>query len=502
MAKPSFEYLRILYKINEIYTRYKLESKDLLDVIHNFESKKTYSENDLNNLEKKCRNEWKKALSLICGSLIKSIESKNLYKELLKIEYKETEKIKNKILNQKLNLEDYEKIFDFDLDKLKDNLDVKLFRLDPTKKMIEDFKYFIKETVGEEFIKILDRRDGAAVFPEKLREKYPAKKYATSGLRGDINKVWEKAGLLYLNIGRVADALDIFEGFYDWLIEYQETTGKFIHKGYPLVWMAECCTRAGLRSMAKRYLMLTLCEDSIANKGKIDPQTSGVYFRLVWQYGMNDSELQKYVKKIYELYQNKPGKCFYPEWILQQLDNEWISFVPSPNESMYYRVNSRYVNHLLSKFGSGTGKELEELSEYILSSMPGTRTYRRKKTHSTDHDIICAIEGTEADFRSELGRYFVCECKDWAKPADFTTVAKFSRVLDSSKCKFGILFSTMGITGIKATDNAAREIVKVYQDRGIVIIVIDKNDLKKIAEGKNFITILRTKYEKCRLDLT
>ena len=40
------------------------------------------------------------------------------------------------------------------------------------------------------------------------------------------------------------------------------------------------------------------------------------------------------------------------------------------------------------------------------------------------------------DFRAELGRYLVCECKDWADRAvDFTAIAKFCRVLDSAKCK-------------------------------------------------------------------
>jgi hypothetical protein len=68
------------------------------------------------------------------------------------------------------------------------------------------------------------------------------------------------------------------------------------------------------------------------------------------------------------------------------------------------------------------------------------------------------------------GRYFVCECKDWDKPADFTTMAKFCRVLDSFKARFGILFSKGGYSPeTAAPQDAAREQLKVFQDRGIVV---------------------------------
>jgi hypothetical protein len=73
--------------------------------------------------------------------------------------------------------------------------------------------------------------------------------------------------------------------------------------------------------------------------------------------------------------------------------------------------------------------------------------WQRGTSKSTDYDIICTMEGFDLDFRSELGRYFVCESKDWESPADFTVLAKFCWVLDSIKSRFGILFSKSGISG-------------------------------------------------------
>jgi hypothetical protein len=81
-------------------------------------------------------------------------------------------------------------------------------------------------------------------------------------------------------------------------------------------------------------------------------------------------------------------------------------------------------------------------------------------------------------------------------------MAKFCRILDSVKSRFGILFSKKGISGRGKTKNAEREQLKVFQDRGMVIVVIDQDDLEHVARGDNFINLLREKYQRVRLDLT
>ena len=83
-------------------------------------------------------------------------------------------------------------------------------------------------------------------------------------------------------------------------------------------------------------------------------------------------------------------------------------------------ANPHYVQYLLKQLGAPDGKALERLAAYLMSCMPGCRTRMRAPTGSSDHDVVCSMEGFEVDFRSELGRYFVCECKDWESPANFT----------------------------------------------------------------------------------
>ncbi len=73
--------------------------------------------------------------------------------------------------------------------------------------------------------------------------------------------------------------------------------------------------------------------------------------------------------------------------------------------------------------------------------------------------------------------------------------------MDSTKPKFGILFSKNGISSQGFRKNADLEILKVFQDRGIVIVVVKEEELTKVANGTNFISMLREKYMTVRLNL-
>jgi len=359
-------------------------------------------------------------------------------------------------------------------------------------------KVALEKKLPRDLFDLLDKRDGAARLASELPKKFDPESIST---KTDEQRVWELCGVFYKMQGRFFEAIPIFSMLYDHMIAFQMRTGKHVHKGMPLVWLSDCYGVMGYRVLPKRYLMLTLCEDAISSRGEIKPESTGVYFRLVWWHDVSDMEFQMYAKKAYELYQKSSSDALFPEWILQELGQEWMTEYPSPGEVMVYPANLRYISHLMKRLGGKTGEPLERLADYVLSVMPGCRVYRRKRTGSTDYDLICSVHGLEVDFRSELGRYFLCECKDWNVPADVTTVNKFSTVLDSTKCRFGILFSKQGISGAGRTKYAERELLKIFQRGGNVIVVIDENDLNRVAKGTNFTVMLRTKYEKIRLDL-
>jgi len=345
---------------------------------------------------------------------------------------------------------------------------------------------------------LLNQPDGAAQAERRLRETLS---HRVSDPATRAARLWELVGVYYLHSRRPYPALSLFFGLYDCMLEAQAQSGSRCHKGMPLCWISDCYWQMEFPALAKRFLMLTLCEDALSNSGEVRTEESGVYFRMAWRHGMPDSRLREYFRRCYSRYLETKSTSLFPEEIVQGLDHGWMTELPAPSEAGIYSANLHYLHHLLSQLGSGTGTALEILAEYLLSCMPGCRTARHVQTPSTDLDVVCCVDGFEVDFRSELGRYFVCECKDWKQPADFTAFAKFSRVLDSVKARFGILFSREGLSGAGKTQDAERDQLKVFQDRGMVIVVVDNSDLKQLASGANFTSMLRDKYERVRLDL-
>jgi len=358
----------------------------------------------------------------------------------------------------------------------------------------DDLKEKLRQ-LAPDLVPVLDQPDAGA----KLMEILPKKYTPVQAAGGEELKTWDTSGLFLQSTGRYHEALAVHWGHYRHLLSGQSGSTR-IHKGFPLVRISDCFRSIGFPVHTKRYLMLTLCEDAIQGKGTVSPQTTGVYFRLVWG-GLNDLELHRYAHELYELAQKMPEEALFPEALLQRLDDDWITEFPSQNEASFYLTNPNYVHHLIAKLGDGSGEALELIAEYLMSCMAGCRTRRRLRSGSTDYDVVCAMEGFDIDFRSELGRHFVCECKDWKTPADFSVMAKFCRVLDSTKSRFGILFSKKGISGEGRKKDAALEQLKIFQDRGIIIVVLNLDDLKKVAGGTNLIALLRREYEEVRLDL-
>jgi hypothetical protein len=346
---------------------------------------------------------------------------------------------------------------------------------------------------------ILNNPDSASVFKMELPFTLKPEQVAKPGT--DERRVWELIGLYFRSRQRWYDAILIYQSMYEHFLKLQEVSWERVKKGVPLIWMAECYFSLGFLTLSKRYLMLTLVEDAIFLKGEIDPLNTGSYYRLAWMHGLTDNEIKEYSEQAYKIGNANPAEAMFPEWVLQELNQDWIVEVPGPNEVAQYKLNEIYVKYLIDGLGESSGKNLERLAGYLLSCMPGCKTSRRNRPDSSNFDVVCSLQGPDVDFRSELGRYFVVDCKDWSTPVDFSSFAIFCRVLDSVKSQFGIIFSKFGIADEGKNSNAEKEQQKIFQDRGMVIIVVNEADLAYVSYGGNFMGLLRNKYEKVRLDL-
>jgi hypothetical protein len=287
------------------------------------------------------------------------------------------------------------------------------------------------------------------------------------------------------------------------MLEFEENHKKYTHKGMPLVWISDGFRHLGYPVHAKRYFMYTLCEDAAAYGGAKRVDGSGVYFRAIGYFQLSEQLVEEYTKKAYTAFKRLGRDGWFPERTLAELDHRWMTSYPSELEYGQYWSNRLYIEHLLRRLGrpSDKGRSLERIAHYLLSMIPGCRAYLRKPTGSSDLDVVGSFQGPSLDFRAEFSRYFVCECKDWNTKADFTTIAKLARTLDSVKSRFGIILSKDGISGAGRGRFAEREQLKVFAANGIAIVVITLEHLKRVANGECFLEILRGEYEMVRLDV-
>ena len=353
----------------------------------------------------------------------------------------------------------------------------------------------------EDLLKLTSAADCASYFIAELPKRLPPERIVKWD--DDVLRLWETIANYLMERGRLHEALALLGCLYEHLHLGQKLQHRRIHKGNALLWMTECFARMGFQSMAKRFLMLTLCEDSVNfhedHNTPINPRLSGLYPRAVWIFGLSNAEVNDYADKAVRLYESDKTMGLFPEWILQGLGNDWMTVPPSALESSYYILNKLYVETLTGKHDP-SGKTWEKICTYVVSCIPGCMTERCVRASAGEYDIVCSMSGPELDFRSELGRYFVCECKDKKKArSTFTEMAKFCRILDATKSRFGILFSRRGITGEKLRKEAKLEQERVYWDRGIVVVCIDGDDVIAMAQGGNFIRMQKRRVEDVRL---
>ena len=205
---------------------------------------------------------------------------------------------------------------------------------------------------------------------QALRVAFPKPK-CRAALDGDPWRWWELLGLYYLDLGpsRWHDAFGIFAALYDYMHAAQRKLGR-LHKGMPLCWMADCSYYLNHPFHARRYLVLTLCEDALSRAQDSDHDMGGSYWRLVMRDGVADGDYRACVREIGALSREDPESCAFAEWALQRLERSkwltrprarhtgWLSVTPSVMEAGLYRANPRYIRYLRKR-----GSDARSLSE-------------------------------------------------------------------------------------------------------------------------------------------
>jgi hypothetical protein len=176
---------------------------------------------------------------------------------------------------------------------------------------------------------------------------------------------------------------------------------------------------------------------------------------------------------------------------------------PAVISSEHAKLRQQYEVLDTTETNKAKGDALEVLAKSLMDGVPGLKVVRSKlRTSSSEIDLV--VEVTKAgtlEMFHEFGRYILVECKNWDDPVQAKDIRDFVGKVVKTKTRLGILFARNGITGLRDSSAALREIQLAFDGQDIFILIVTDADLRAVVEGNDFATILAAKSFDLRFDM-
>lgn len=196
----------------------------------------------------------------------------------------------------------------------------------------------------------------------------------------------------------------------------------------------------------------------------------------------------------------------------QIMPKEIVSDTFKMSPSLHEQFKEKY-DRFISEPCSNTkekGDRLEELTHFLLfnSTNDFVRCIRNCRTSSNELDMLCDWND-EAKLLNlsaiipDCEDGFICECKNYSRPASVTYVGKFSSLLMVAHRKVGFFIAWNGVTGQNSWEDANGLIRKIALATQTYIIVIDKNDFEQIyLNTRSIFDIIQAKLRSLKDDIS
>lgn len=148
------------------------------------------------------------------------------------------------------------------------------------------------------------------------------------------------------------------------------------------------------------------------------------------------------------------------------------------------------------------GKLLEDITALLFEKSVANffEVFRNCRTSTNEIDLL--IRWTDNARLSNIhtsfpcfGESFLCECKNYNEKVTVTYVGKFCSLLLVTGSNLGVMVSWKGVTSRGSWSDSAGLIKKIALKEDKYIIVIDKNDLKRIYNKEaSIFSIIYEKY--------
>lgn len=325
---------------------------------------------------------------------------------------------------------------------------------------------------------------------------------------------WVQAARLYSNLaGSAHEGTAILHRTYECMLEFEATLeGRKVSNlpagtGTVLWWLGTLYQADNFQRTSERYYTLALCSDIIGENSVENMQKKlGAYPALRTRHRHSETKLTQWTEEAMakqgELIKALNPNTWIPENLLTHVESSLIYEPPSMPEARAYPINKFFLRRLLDqaeerdgKHATQIGNSLEMLGKYLFQCMPGATT-QKKITDTGVPDILVRTIDPPPGFRSTLGEYFLCECKNEKSPTDVQSASQILDALMETNCAFGVLLTLNGTTA--NADNR----IKIAHIRGVTtIITLTKEDVTSLIDGEQLVGILQEKYEKLRFHL-
>lgn len=148
------------------------------------------------------------------------------------------------------------------------------------------------------------------------------------------------------------------------------------------------------------------------------------------------------------------------------------------------------------------GITLEKLGVYLLDCVIPFKVTHDEKTPINQLDGLIEVLPFKGHnpFLSEIGRFFLGECKNENESVGITHVSKIQNNLSKHRMNLAVLFSRKNIAGAGKFEGAQGEVISAFRANGERILCIPFDDLKTICTAKiNFLSYLKEKDKELRL---
>ncbi len=321
---------------------------------------------------------------------------------------------------------------------------------------------------------------------------------------GDIVSRWNWISIVAAEEGDYATSIALEEGLLAELRRAQSRLGR-LHKGTPLHQIGWAHGRAGRPEIAEEFFVAAMTEDILRDADGFRNAPAASTLSNV--FNKRESFFAAAAAAVKQVQDESPIGDF------ALTDPAILSIVESMTRPVGaaagLRVSLPFDYELASRvreWQAGVpdveknlkGVSYEVLVAYLFRSLGKFDTRGRVAAIDTEHDLILRDE--RADTRP-LGEYVLVECKNWEAHVGAPTVREFTQKVRSASCHSGVLVAKSGVTGKGDGAAATFALRTAYHRDGIVIIVLEDEDLQSLIDQELELSeLLRSRYESVRFD--